>query len=162
LGVDYLKEREELNKIADKVIYTGAIDEFFGYAIGELEYRSIRFETEDLQMENYQGNAVVNYTDKDVPYTRIIEHKWFNSDDKWSERTEHTIISREYSQEWKQGIEPYYPINDEKNDNLYKQYKTLAENAAKNVIFAGRLGEYKYYDMDQAIEAALKKSKEVF
>ena len=162
LGVDYLKEREELNKIAEKVIYTGAIDEFFGYVLGELEYRSIRFESEDLQTDNYQGNAVVNYTDKDVPYTRIIEHKWFNSDNKWSERTEHTIISKEYSQEWKRGIEPYYPINDEKNDELYKRYKILAENAANNVIFAGRLGEYKYYDMDQAIAAALKKSKEVF
>jgi UDP-galactopyranose mutase len=135
--------------IASKIIYTGMIDEFFDYKFGPLEYRSVRFETEVLDTDNYQGNAVVNYTEREVPYTRIIEHKHFEFG-----KQEKTVISREYSSEWKVGIEPYYPVNDEKNSKLYAKYKELAENE-KNIIFGGRLGMYKYFDMDKVIRAAL-------
>ncbi|MBP1570885.1 MAG: UDP-galactopyranose mutase, partial [Oscillospiraceae bacterium] len=149
LGVNYLEHREELDALADKVVYTGPVDEYFGYCLGALQYRSVRFETETLDMENYQGNAVVNYTDAETPYTRIIEHKHFEFGTQPK-----TIISREYSAEWKQGDEPYYPVNDEANGTLYAKYKELADKQA-NVIFGGRLGEYKYYDMDKVIEVAL-------
>ncbi|MBQ5325495.1 MAG: UDP-galactopyranose mutase, partial [Oscillospiraceae bacterium] len=149
LGVNYLEHRQELDTLADKVVYTGPVDEYFGYCLGALQYRSVRFETETLDMENYQGNAVVNYTDAETPYTRIIEHKHFEFGTQPK-----TIISREYSAEWKQGDEPYYPVNDEANGTLYAKYKELVDKQA-NVIFGGRLGEYKYYDMDKVIEVAL-------
>ena len=149
LGVDYLENKEELDKLAEKVIYTGAIDAYFDYKLGNLEYRSVRFETEVLDTDNFQGNAVVNYTDSETPYTRIIEHKHFEFGTQ-----EKTVISREYSAEWKPGDEPYYPVNDDKNSALYAQYKELADKE-ENVIFGGRLGEYKYYDMDKVIEVAL-------
>lgn len=149
LGVDYLKNREELDALADRVIYTGAIDAFYDYKLGVLEYRSVRFETEELDTDNYQGNAVVNYTDKDVPYTRIIEHKHFEFGKQPT-----TIISREYSSEWHKGDEPYYPVNDAKNGELYLKYEELASHEDK-VIFGGRLGSYKYYDMDKVIASAL-------
>lgn len=150
LGVDYLKEKEVYEHLADKVLFTGMIDEYFGYCLGALEYRSVRFETEVLDCENFQGNAVVNYTDREVPYTRIIEHKHFEfgTQDK-------TVISKEYSSEWKVGDEPYYPVNDEKNNQLYQEYQKLAEKET-NVLFGGRLGEYKYYDMDKVIASALQ------
>jgi UDP-galactopyranose mutase len=149
LGVDYLEQKAELDAIADKVVYTGPIDAYFGYQLGTLEYRSVRFETEVLDMPNFQGNAAVNYTDRETPWTRIIEHKWFEFG------TQHkTVISREYSSEWKPGDEPYYPVNDERNGALYQQYKALADKEDK-VIFGGRLGEYKYYDMDAVIASAL-------
>ena len=148
LSVDYFDIKNQID--ADKIIYTGMIDRFFDYKLGVLEYRSVRFETEKLDMENYQGNAVVNYTSADVPYTRIIEHKHFNFG-----KQPVTIISREYSSEWKKGDEPYYPVNNEKNDSLYRQYEELAKNE-KNVLFGGRLGQYKYYDMDKVIAAALE------
>jgi UDP-galactopyranose mutase len=153
LNVDYLKQKSELDKLADKVVYTGPIDAYFGYQLGALQYRSVRFETETLDMENYQGNAVVNYTDAETPYTRIIEHKHFTFGTQPK-----TVISREYSAEWKPGDEPYYPVNDEKNGALYQKYKALAD-AEPNVIFGGRLGEYKYYDMDKVIEVALDMAK---
>ena len=158
LGEDYLEHKAELDALAEKVIYTGHIDAFFGYKLGALEYRSVRFETEVLDEPNFQGNAVVNYTDRDTPWTRIIEHKWFQfgKDDDGNDLPK-TVISREYSSEWKPGDEPYYPVNDEKNSALYEQYKALAEREHK-VIFGGRLGEYKYYDMDQVIAAALEMS----
>ena len=149
LSVNYLENRSELDAIADKIVYTGPVDEYFGYCLGALQYRSVRFETETLDMENYQGNAVVNYTDAETPYTRIIEHKHFEFGTQPK-----TIISREYSAEWKQGDEPYYPVNDEANGALYAQYKALSDKET-NVIFGGRLGEYKYYDMDKVIEVAL-------
>lgn len=149
LGCDYLKHKSELDALANKVIYTGAIDAYFGYKLGALEYRSVRFETEILDKPNYQGNAVVNYTDAETPFTRIIEHKFFEFGTQPK-----TVISREYSSEWKLGDEPYYPVNDEKNGNLYAKYKSLAEKE-KSVIFGGRLGEYKYYDMDAVIASAL-------
>ena len=160
LGVDYLENRDELNALAEKVVYTGPIDAYFGHRLGALEYRSLRFETEVLDEPNFQGNATVNYTDRDTPWTRIIEHKWFQfgKDDDGSDIPK-TVISREYSAEWKPGDEPYYPVNDEKNSALYAQYAALAEEE-KNVIFGGRLGEYKYYDMDQVIAAALDKAAE--
>ena len=148
LSVDYFDIKNQID--ADKIIYTGIIDRFFDYKLGVLEYRSVRFETEKLDMENYQGNAVVNYTSADVPYTRIIEHKHFNFG-----KQPVTIISREYSSEWKKGDEPYYPVNNEKNDSLYRQYEELSKNE-KNVLFGGRLGQYKYYDMDKVIAAALE------
>ena len=159
LKTDYLKNKTSLDKIADKVIYTGTVDAYFDYLYGYLEYRSVRFENEVLNIPNFQGNAVVNYTDRETPWTRIIEHKWFEfgKDEKGNDLSE-TIISREYSSEWKIGDEPYYPVNDEKNRKLYEKYKKLAEKE-KNVIFGGRLGEYRYYDMDQVIEAALKVSR---
>ncbi len=146
---DYLENKNDLNKQAEKIIFTGAIDEYYGYKFGALEYRSVRFETEVLNKPNFQGNAVVNYTDAETPYTRIIEHKFFEFGAQPK-----TVISREYSSEWKKGDEPYYPVNNEKNNNLYLRYKTLAEKEDK-VIFGGRLGEYKYYDMDKVIESAL-------
>lgn len=153
---DFLKEASKAKGLAKTVVYTGMIDEYFDYCFGPLEYRSVRFETERLEEENYQGNAVVNYTDAEVPYTRIIEHKHFAFGQQ-----EFTIISREYSSEWKPGIEPYYPINDEKNAALYQKYKALAEKET-DVIFGGRLGAYQYYDMDKVVAAALEKVSEIF
>ncbi len=150
LNTNYLDNREEFDAMADKIVYTGMIDQFYDYKLGVLEYRSVRFETEELQMENYQGNAVVNYTEREVPYTRIIEHKHFEFGKQPT-----TIISREYSSEWKKGDEPYYPVNNDKNNALYQQYKELADKEHK-VIFGGRLGGYKYYDMDKVIAAALE------
>lgn len=138
LNTDYLKEKSRWDAIAEKIIYTGPIDAYFDYRLGTLQYRSVRFETEVLDMQNFQGNAAVNYTDRETPWTRIIEHKWFEFGTQPK-----TVISREYSSEWKPGDEPYYPVNDEKNNALYAQYKKLAEEE-KNVIFGGRLGEYKY------------------
>ena len=155
LGVDYLADRETLSALAKTVVYTGPIDAYFGYKLGALEYRSVRFETEVLDMPNYQGNAVVNYTDAETPYTRIIEHKHFEFGTQPK-----TVISREYSAEWKPGDEPYYPVNDEKNGALYQKYKALAD-AEGGVIFGGRLGEYKYYDMDKVIESALNMVQKV-
>lgn len=157
LNCDYLENKEKLDKLADKVVYTGPVDAYFNYALGPLEYRSVRFETEVLDTPNFQGNAAVNYTDRETPWTRIIEHKWFefgknaNGND-----LPKTVISREYSSEWKVGDEPYYPVNDEKNSELYKKYKALADKES-NVIFGGRLGEYRYYDMDAVIDSALKR-----
>ena len=159
LNVDYLENKEELDKLAEKVIYTGPIDAYFDYKLGTLEYRSVRFENEILDKPNFQGNAAVNYTDRETPWTRIIEHKWFEfGKDENGNDLPKTVISREYSSEWKLGDEPYYPVNDEKNSTLYGQYKALAE-AEDNVIFGGRLGEYKYYDMDKTIEVALAAAK---
>ena len=160
LNCDYLTQREELNALAEKVIYTGPIDAFYGFSLGTLEYRSVRFETELLDQPNFQGNAAVNYTDRETPWTRIIEHKWFEfGKDENGNDLPKTVISREYSSEWKPGDEPYYPVNDEKNSVLYQKYKALAEQE-KQVTFGGRLGEYKYYDMDQVIAAALRKAGE--
>ncbi len=155
LNTDYLENKDELDKLAEKVVYTGAIDAYFDYKLGALEYRSVRFDTEVLDTPNFQGNAAVNYTDRETPWTRIIEHKWFEfgKDDEGNDIPK-TVISREYSSEWKVGDEPYYPVNDEKNSKLYQEYKKLAEDE-KNVIFGGRLGEYKYYDMDAVIASAL-------
>ena len=149
LGEEYLSKKAAWDALAEKVVYTGPVDAYFDYRLGVLEYRSVRFETETLDMENYQGSAVVNYTDAETPYTRIIEHKHFAFGTQPK-----TVISREYSAEWKQGDEPYYPVNDEKNGALYAKYKALAD-AEPNVLFGGRLGEYKYYDMDKVIEVAL-------
>ena len=161
LNVDYLKNKEELDKLAEKVIYTGPIDAYFDYKLGTLEYRSVRFENEILDKPNFQGNAAVNYTDRETSWTRIIEHKWFEfGKDENGNDLPKTVISREYSSEWKLGDEPYYPVNDAKNSTLYEQYKALAE-AEDNVIFGGRLGEYKYYDMDKTIEVALAMAKEI-
>ena len=155
LGVDYLEHKTELDALAEKVVYTGPIDAYFDYALGALEYRSVRFETELLDTPNFQGNAAVNYTDAETPYTRIIEHKWFTfGKDEQGNNLPKTVISREYSSEWHPGDEPYYPVNDEKNSALYAKYKALAQREEK-VIFGGRLGEYKYYDMDAVIAAAL-------
>ena len=159
LNADYLENKEELDKLAEKVIYTGPIDAYFDYKLGTLEYRSVRFENEILDKPNFQGNAAVNYTDRETPWTRIIEHKWFEfGKDENGNDLPKTVISREYSSEWKLGDEPYYPVNDAKNSALYEQYKALAE-AEGNVIFGGRLGEYKYYDMDKTIEVALTAAK---
>ena len=159
LNVDYLENKEKLDKLAEKVIYTGPIDAYFDYKLGTLEYRSVRFENEILDKPNFQGNAAVNYTDRETPWTRIIEHKWFEfGKDENGNDLPKTVISREYSSEWKLGDEPYYPVNDAKNSALYEQYKALAE-AEGNVIFGGRLGEYKYYDMDKTIEVALAAAK---
>ena len=149
LEVDYLKNKTEYDVLADKVVYTGAIDAYFDYKLGALEYRSVRFETEVMDKPNFQGNAAVNYTDAETPWTRIIEHKWFEFGTQPK-----TVISREYSSEWKPGDEPYYPVNDAKNGKLYAEYKKLADAEGK-VIFGGRLGEYKYYDMDAVIASAL-------
>lgn len=156
LQTDYLEHREEYADIADKIIYTGMIDRFYDYKLGVLAYRSVRFETEELDTDNYQGNAVVNYTAQDVPYTRIIEHKHFEFGTQPT-----TVISREYSSEWNKGDEPYYPVNDEKNNALYQQYKALADQEQK-VVFGGRLGGYKYYDMDKVIAAALELCRQEF
>ena len=153
LNVDFIKERQEYSDIADKIIYTGMIDEFYNYELGVLEYRSVRFETERLEEENYQGNAVVNYTEREVPYTRVIEHKHFEFG-----KQPVTIISKEYSNEWKKGDEPYYPINNDKNNDLYNKYKELSEKEDR-IIFGGRLGAYKYYDMDKVILEALELCK---
>lgn len=159
LNTDYLEQKEELDALADKVIFTGPIDAYYGYRLGTLEYRSVRFETELLDQPNFQGNAAVNYTDCETPWTRIIEHKWFQfgKDDEGRELPK-TVISREFSSEWKPGDEPYYPVNDEKNGALYMQYRELADREEK-VIFGGRLGEYKYYDMDAVIASALGMAK---
>ena len=159
LGVDYLEKKEEYDAMAKKVMYTGPIDAYFGFQLGTLEYRSVRFETEVLDQPNFQGNAAVNYTDAQTPWTRIIEHKWFEfgKDAKGNDLPK-TVISREYSSEWKPGDEPYYPVNDEKNGQLYAQYKKLADQG-QNVLFGGRLGEYKYYDMDAVIASALERCK---
>ena len=154
LNMDFHSNKNNLCAAAEKIVYTGAIDEYFQYSFGELEYRSLRFETEDLPIANYQGNAVVNYTEYEIPYTRIIEHKHFELDCRDCEKINHTVITREYPVAWKCGDEPYYPVNDEKNNVLYSKYKALADQE-KRVIFGGRLGEYKYYDMDKVIEAAL-------
>ena len=156
LNIDYLENKAELDKFAKKIVYTGAIDAYFGYKLGYLEYRSVRFDIEVLDKPNFQGNAAVNYTDKETPWTRIIEHKWFEfGKDEDGNNLPKTVISREYSSEWKPGGEPYYPVNDEKNNKLYENYKVLAKKE-KNVIFGGRLGEYKYYDMDSIIVTALE------
>lgn len=161
LETDYLQQREELDATAERVLFTGPIDAFYGYRLGNLEYRSVRFETEVLDMPNFQGNAAVNYTDRETPWTRIIEHKWFEfGKDENGNELPKTVISREYSSEWKPGDEPYYPVNDEKNSSLYAAYRALAEKEPK-VIFGGRLGEYKYYDMDQVIASALTKTEEL-
>ena len=155
LNTDYLEHKAELDALADKVVYTGPIDAYFGFKLGTLEYRSVRFENETLDIPNFQGNAAVNYTDRETPWTRIIEHKWFEfGKDEEGNDLPKTIISREYSSEWKAGDEPYYPVNDEKNGQLYAKYKELADNEP-NVIFGGRLGEYKYYDMDTTIASVL-------
>ena len=150
LGVDYLANKAEFDALADKIIYTGSIDAYFDYNLGPLSYRSVRFETEVLDKPNFQGNAVVNYTDRETPYTRIIEHKFFEFGTQPK-----TVISKEYSSEWKPGVEPYYPVNNEENNALYQRYKALADQES-HVIFGGRLGEYKYYDMDAVIASALK------
>ena len=159
LGVDYLAEKAKYDALAEKVVYTGAIDAYFGYQLGTLEYRSVRFETELLDQPNFQGNAAVNYTDRETPWTRIIEHKWFEfGRDAEGRDLPKTVISREFSSEWKPGDEPYYPVNDEKNGALYQAYKKLADSETR-VIFGGRLGEYKYYDMDKVIASALEMSR---
>ncbi|MBP3811281.1 MAG: UDP-galactopyranose mutase [Clostridiales bacterium] len=161
LGVDYFADKEHWDSQASRVIFTGPVDAYFNYSLGNLEYRSVRFENELLDIPSFQGNAAVNYTDRETPWTRIIEHKWFEfgKDDDGNDLPK-TVISREYSSEWKPGDEPYYPVNDEKNSALYAKYKELADKEDK-VIFGGRLGEYKYYDMDQVIAAALGKAKEI-
>ena len=158
-GVDFFDKKDEYLKNYDKVLFTGMIDQFFDYKLGELEYRSLRFETEELDVDNYQGNAVVNYTDAETPYTRVIEHKHFEfgKGDK-----DKTVITREYPADWKRGDEPYYPVNDKRNNSLYKEYQNLASKEAENVIFGGRLGQYRYYNMDQVIAAALVTVKEEF
>ena len=153
-GVDYFVNKAELDAKADKIVFTGKIDEYFGYEYGNLQYRTVRFETEVLDTLNYQGNAVVNYTEREVPYTRVIEHKHFEMFGQEVYNNSKTVISKEYSTEWKPGMEPYYPVNDKQNTELYAKYKELADKE-QNVIFGGRLAEYKYYDMDDVIEAAL-------
>lgn len=158
-GVDFFDRKEEYLKEYDKVVFTGMIDQFFDYKLGELEYRSLRFETEVLDEDNHQGNAVVNYTDAETPYTRIIEHKHFEFGKGEKGKT---VITREYPSDWKRGDEPYYPVNDSKNNSLYKQYQELASKEAENVIFGGRLGQYRYYNMDQVIGAALITVKNEF
>lgn len=156
LDIDYLENKKELDALADKVIYTGPIDGYFGYKLGYLQYRSVRFDTEILDKPNFQGNAAVNYTDIETPWTRIIEHKWFEfGKDEDGNDIPKTIISKEYSSEWNPGDEPYYPVNDESNEKLYQEYRRLAEKEP-NVVFGGRLGEYKYYDMDAVVASALE------
>ncbi len=156
LNVDFLKERTKYEAIADKILFTGAIDEFYGFRYGKLAYRTISFETEVMDQTNFQGNAVVNYTEKSVPYTRIIEHKHFEMFGDEVDKCPKTVVSKEFSTEWKDGMEPYYPINDEVNNSLYEQYKQLADAESK-ILFGGRLAEYKYYDMHVIVELALKK-----
>ena len=161
LGEDYLEDRDKWNGIAKKVVYTGPIDAFYDYKLGYLEYRSVRFENEVLDIPNFQGNAAVNYTDRETPWTRIIEHKWFEfGKDENGNDLPKTIISREFSSEWKPGDEPYYPVNDEKNGKLYEEYKKLADKE-EHVIFGGRLGEYKYYDMDATVDSVLRRIKNI-
>ena len=155
LNTDYLANKAELDALADTVLYTGCIDEYYGYCYGELEYRSLRFESETLDIPNYQGVAVVNYNEREVPFTRLIEHKHFNFGQQ-----EKTVITREYPATWEKGMRPYYPVNNEKNQALYDQYRALAEKEEK-IIFGGRLGHYKYYDMDKVVEAALSLCEEV-
>ncbi len=155
LDTDYLPDKTYWDAQADTVVYTGAIDAYFGFCFGPLEYRSARYETQILNTPNFQGNAVVNYTDRDIPWTRIIEHKWFDPAGQPK-----TVISREYISEWKPGEEPCYPVNDDRNSALYARYRALADRE-KNTVFGGRLGEYRYYDMDKVVEAALKKSREI-
>lgn len=160
LGIDFLKTKTQFDSIASKIVFTGAIDAYYNYSLGHLEYRSVRFEDELLKIHNYQGNAVVNYTERIVPWTRIIEHKWFQfGKDDCGNEIPSTVITKEYPSEWKMGEEPYYPINNHKNMDIYQQYKKLALNE-HNVIFGGRLGEYQYYDMDAVISAALKRSRQ--
>lgn len=154
LGCDFFTDRSYWESLADNIVYTGAIDEYYGYRFGKLEYRTVRFETEVLDVPNYQGNAVVNYTERNVPYTRIIEHKHFEMFGQEIYNCPQTVISKEYSTEWQDGMEPYYPVNDERNSKLYSQYKVLADNET-NVIFGGRLAEYKYYDMNVVVEKVL-------
>lgn len=159
LGVDYLKNKAELDAMAKQVLYTGPIDAYYHYCYGSLEYRSLRFEMEILNTDNYQGNAVVNYTDSKVPYTRVIEHKWFTfGRNVLGKELPGTVISREYPMQWKQGEEPYYPVNDERNQQLYNRYLALAQKE-ESVMFGGRLGEYRYYDMDEVAAQAMKRSK---
>ncbi len=160
VNCDFFACREELSGLAEKIVYTGPIDRFYDYRFGKLQYRTVRFETETLDMPNYQGNAVINYTDRETPYTRIIEHKHFESFGQAVYDNPKTVISREYSTEWQPGMEPYYPVNDDRNAALYAQYKALAD-AEKNVFFGGRLAEYKYYDMAPTIEQAIKLAKSV-
>ena len=157
LGEDYLERKDYWDGMAEKVVYTGPIDAYFSYSLGCLEYRSERFENEVLDTPNFQSNAAVNYTDRETPWTRIIEHKWFEfGKDENGNDLPKTIISRKYSSEWKPEDEPYYPVNDEKNGGLYKKYRGLADKE-ENVIFGGRLGEYKYYDMDATVASVLEK-----
>ena len=155
VNVDFFEDRERLESMADKIVFTGKLDEFFGYRFGKLEYRTVRFETEILDMPNYQGNAVVNYTEREVPYTRIIEHKHFEMFGQDVYACPKTVVSREYSTEWTEGMEPYYPVNDSRNNELAEKYRQLARTE-KNVIFGGRLAEYKYYDMAPIIERVLE------
>ena len=155
LNEDYLKNKDYWNKQAKNIIYTGAIDEFYDYKFGELEYRSLKFEVERIEKEFYQKNCVINYTEREVPYTRIIEHKYFEND-----QSPVTWITKEYPSDYKKGMEKFYPMNDEKNNNLYKKYAELASNE-KNIFFGGRLGKYKYYDMDDVIAEALKDFEEI-
>lgn len=159
LNVDYIKDKVEFDALADKVVFTGAIDEYYDFKFGALEYRTVEFENQILDISNYQGNAVVNYTEADIPYTRIIEHKHFEMFGVDVDNCPKTVISKEYSSEWKLGSEPYYPINDEKNNLLYLKYKELADKE-HNMIFGGRLAEYKYYDMHHIVEKALEQVKE--
>lgn len=154
-NIDYFQEKESLDNLADTIVFTGKIDEYFNYKFGKLEYRSLEFEHEILETENYQGNAVVNYTEATIPYTRIIEHKHFEFG-----KQKNTVVTKEYPKEWKQGDEPYYPVNDDRNSKLYQQYKKLAAKTP-NVIFGGRLAEYKYYDMHQVIASALTRVKKI-
>lgn len=161
LNEDYFENRHKWNTISKKIVYTGPIDAFYEYKLGTLEYRSVSFQNELLNVDNFQGNAAVNYTDKETPWTRIIEHKWFEfGKDKFGNDIPKTIISREYSSEWHVGVEPYYPVNDKINSELYLKYKELADKEER-IIFGGRLGEYKYYDMDETVDAVLTKCKEV-
>ena len=162
LNTDYLENKSDWDSLAEKIIYTGPIDAYFDYKLGTLEYRSVRFETELLEQPNFQGNAAVNYTDRETPWTRIIEHKWFEfGKDVAGNELPKTVISREYSSEWKPGDEPYYPVNDNKNGELYGKYKKLADKEEK-IIFGGRLGEYKYYDMDATIDSVLNLCEKEF
>jgi len=160
LGEDYLEKKAHYDAMAKRIVYTGPIDAYFGFCLGTLQYRSVRFENELLDRPNFQGNAAVNYTDRETPWTRIIEHKWFTfGKDEAGNDLPKTVISREYSSEWHPGDEPYYPVNDEKNSALYAAYRALAEKEPK-VLFGGRLGQYKYYDMDAVIAAALKRNRQ--
>ena len=155
-SADYLENREHYDSLGETVVYTGTIDAFYGYRFGKLEYRSLRFESQVLDRENHQGVAVVNYTDRDTPYTRVIEHKHFEFGTQPK-----TVITREYPVSWQEGMEPYYPVNDQKNQELYQRYEELAR-AESHVLFGGRLGEYKYYDMDKVIESAMNRAEEIF
>ena len=162
LETDYLNDKNYFDNLASRIVYTGPIDAYFNYSLGYLQYRSVRFENEMLEVQNYQGNAAVNYTDRETPWTRIIEHKWFEfGKDSYGNDIPNTIISREYSSEWNPGDEPYYPVNDEVNGAMYLKYKELADKEEK-VVFGGRLGEYKYYDMDAVVSSALKFCKTEF